>query len=68
MVIPANLAASKCSAVLLFFFVFIVFIYLFVCLFFDCVCNWSTEMAVLTGMASSMLSNPMLSSLRYRIC
>ena len=37
--------------VLLCFFLFIVFIYLFICLFFsfvDCLFNWSTEMAVLT--------------------
>ena len=59
----------------LFFFCLLfvlVFISLFISLFFvfcfvDCLFNWSTEMAVLTCMASSVLSNPMMSSPRYRI-
>ena len=42
MVLPAKLASAKCTAVFvycLFFFVFFLF---------DCLFNWSTEMAVLT--------------------
>ena len=60
MVLPAKLASAKCIAVffLLLFFLFYLFIYLFVVVFFYCLFNWSTEMAVLTWMASSMLSNP----------
>ena len=44
MVLPANLASAKCIAVFV-----LVFIYLFFCfVLFDCLFNWSTEMAVLT--------------------
>ena len=50
MVLPAKLASAKCIAVLL-FFVYCLFYYLFILFFlffFDCLFNWSTEMAVLT--------------------
>ena len=58
------------NVLLCLFFVYCIYLFIF-CLFFsfvDCLFNWSTEMAVLTWMASSMLSNPMMSSPRYRIC
>ena len=47
MVLPAKLASAKCIAVFVCFCLLfvLVFIYLF---FFDCLFNWSTEMAVLT--------------------
>ena len=48
MVLPAKLASAKCIAVFILLFV-LVFIYLFFCfVLFDCLFNWSTEMAVLT--------------------
>ena len=59
MVLPAKLASAKCIAVFFCCCFFVLFIYLFICcFFFYCLFNWSTEMAVLTSMASSMLSNP----------
>ena len=45
MVLPAKLASAKCIAV----FVYCLFIYFsLLYLFYDCLFNWSTEMAVLT--------------------
>ena len=72
MVIPAKLASAffVCLFVLVHLFIYLFIYFLFVCmlllLFF--VCLTGTEMAVLTSMAYSMLSNPRRSSPRYRIC
>ena len=45
MVLPAKLASAKCIAV----FVYCFYLFIFLCFFlFDCLFNWSTEMAVLT--------------------
>ena len=45
MVLPAKLASAKCMLCL---FIVCFSIYLFLFFLFDCLFNWSTEMAVLT--------------------
>ena len=49
MVPRAKLASAKCIAVFVCFcLLFVLVIYFSLFLFFDCLFNWSTEMAVLT--------------------